>query len=112
MDTLWQDVRQGLRMLRLSPAFTATVALTLGLGIGANAAVFSIVNTLLLRPLPVVDPGNLYVLGSTHQDSERPHQVSWSDYVDYGDRSGIFSDLAACAISFAGLSERLPSRGC
>ena len=56
MESIWQDVRQGFRVLVKSRAFTATVVLTLGLGIGANAAVFSIVNTLLLRPLPVSDP--------------------------------------------------------
>jgi len=104
MDTLRQDVRQGLRMLTKSPGFTATVILTLGLGIGANAAVFSIVNTLLLRPLPISDPGNLYIIAVKHQDNEQPHQVSWSDYVDYRDRSGVFSDLAAYSIGFAGLS--------
>ena len=104
METLWQDVRQGLRILLKSPAFTATVVLTLGLGIGANAAVFSIINTLLLRPLPVAQPDNLYVIGVLHQDNEQPHQVSWSDYVDYRDRSGVFADLAAYSIGFAGLS--------
>jgi predicted permease len=104
MHTIWQDVRQGLRGLTATPGFAATIVLTLGLGIGANAAVFSIVNTLLLRPLPVVDPGNLHVLSVTHQDNEQPHQVSWSDYVDYRDRAGVFSDLAAYAIGFAGLS--------
>src|SRR3954471_6494878 len=104
MGTIWQDVRQGFRMLCRSPAFTATVVLTLGLGIGANAAVFSIVNILLLRPLPVSDPANLYVVAVTHQDNERAHHVSWADFVDYRDRSGVFSDLAAYAISFAGLS--------
>src|SRR3990167_11189817 len=104
MELLWQDIRQGLRTLGKSPSFTATVALTLGLGIGANAAVFSIINTLLLRPLPVADAANLYVLAVTHKDNEQPHQVSWADYVDYRDDSDVFSDLAAYAISFAGLS--------
>jgi predicted permease len=104
MHSLWQDVRQGARMLVKSPAFTATVVLTLGLGIGANAAVFSIVNTLLLTPLPVADPGNLYVVSVTHQDNERPHQVSWADYVDYRDRGTVFSELSAYSIGFAGLS--------
>jgi hypothetical protein len=104
MESIWQDVRHGLRMLVKSRAFTATVVLTLGLGIGANAAVFSIVNTLLLAPLPVSDPRNLYVVSVTHQDNQQPHQVSWADYVDYRDRAGVFSDLAAYSISFAGLS--------
>lgn len=104
MGTLWQDVRQGLRVLGKTPSFTIAVALTLGLGIGANAAVFSIINALLLRPLPVADPTNLYVLSVSHQDNDRPHQVSWADYVDYRDRAGVFSDVAAYQIDFAGLS--------
>ena len=104
MDSLWQDVRHGLRALVRAPAFTITVALTLALGVGANAAVFSIINTLLLRPLPVSDPDNLYVLGVVHQDNEQPHGLSWADYVDYRDRSGVFGDTAAYSINFAGLS--------
>ena len=104
MDSIWQDVRHGFRVLARSRAFTATVVLTLGLGIGANAAVFSIVNTLLLRPLPVSDPSNLYLVSVTHQDNQQPHQVSWADYLDYRDRAGVFSDLAAYSIGFAGLS--------
>src|SRR5512143_4130787 len=104
MGTLWQDVRHGLRGLGKAPSFTITVALTLGLGIGANAAVFSIINALLLRPLPVADPANLYLVSVSHQDNERPHNVSWADYVDYRDRSGVFSDLAAFQIGFSGFS--------
>ena len=104
MGTLWQDVRHGLRGLGKAPSFTITVVLTLGLGIGVNAAVFSIINALLLRPLPVADPTNLYVLSVSHQDNDRPHQVSWADFVDYRDRAGVFSDAAAYSIDFAGLS--------
>jgi len=104
MNTIWQDVRQGLRMLGKSPGFTLSIALTLGLGIGANAAVFSIVNTLLLKPLPVREPNNLYLLTVSHPDNEQPHNLSLLDYVDYRDRSGVFSELAAYQINFAGLS--------
>jgi hypothetical protein len=104
MGTFWQDVRQGCRMLIKNPAFTATVILTLGLGIGANAAVFSIVNTLLLRPLPIADPQNLFVLSVHHEDNEQPHGLSWDDYVDYRDKTSVFSDVAAYGIGFAGLS--------
>src|SRR3989304_10620634 len=104
MGTLWQDVRQGIRVLGKAPSFTIAVALTLGLGIGANAAVFSTINARLPRPFPVADPTNLYVLSVSHQDNARPHQVSWADYVDYRDRAGVFSDVAAYQINFAGLS--------
>jgi predicted permease len=104
MEHLWSDIRHGARILGKSPGFTLTVALTLGLGIGANAAVFSIVNTLLLRPLPVSDPGNLFVLGTTHQDNEQPHQVSYKDFLDYREERGVFSEAAAYAIGFAAVS--------
>ena len=104
MEKLWQDMRLGVRMLLKNAGFTLTVALTLGLGIGANAAVFSVVNTLLLRPLAVTDPYNLYVLASIHDDNPEMHGVSWLDYLDYRSHSDVFSDLAACSIAFVGLS--------
>lgn len=91
-------------MLAKSPGFTLTVSLTLGLGVGANAAVFSIVNRLLLRPLAVSDPYNLHLLTIVHQDNEQPHQVSWADYQDYKSRSDVFADLAAYSIGFAAVS--------
>ncbi len=57
---LRQDVRLAVRILRRSPGFAAVVILTLGLGIGANAAIFGVINSLLLRPLPVADPHRLF----------------------------------------------------
>ena len=63
MTKLMQDVRYGVRQLRKTPAFTITVLLTLALGIGANAAIFTLVNALLLKNLPVTDPGTLVRLG-------------------------------------------------
>src|SRR5438477_11695424 len=83
MDSVWMDVRLGFRTLLKAPLFTIAVVLTLGLGIGANAAVFTIVNRLLLRPLPVRDPGGLYVLAVQHEGNQDPHTVSWPDYQDY-----------------------------
>src|SRR5215203_5920864 len=104
MDSLWQDARLGVRALLKAPLFTTAVVLTLGLGIGANAAVFTIVNRLLLKPLPVRDAAGLYVLAVQHDGNEDPHNVSWLDYLDFKDKSGAFADLAAYEVNFVGLS--------
>jgi putative ABC transport system permease protein len=64
METIWQDVRLTLRLVRRSPGFAAIIVLTLALGIGANAAIFGVVSGLLLRPLPVADPHRLVTISS------------------------------------------------
>src|SRR5271167_1110624 len=63
MQTLRQDIAYALRQMRLSPVFTLTVMLTLALGIGATTAIFSLIHTVMLKSLPVVDPSSLYRIG-------------------------------------------------
>ena len=77
-DSVWNDVRLALRMVRRSPGFTATVALTLALGIGANAAIFGVINSLLLRPLPVADPHRLVTISSDAAIARGQAGVPWS----------------------------------
>ena len=63
MSTVWRDVRYAVRLLRVSPAFTLVAALSLALGVGANTAIFSLVNEFLLRSLPVTSPEQLVLFG-------------------------------------------------
>ena len=82
-DQFWQDVRYGLRMLQRSPGFTAVAVLTIALGIGANAAVFSWIEGLLIRPYPAVShQERMYALvGSSRSDPGNP-DISWPDFLD------------------------------
>ncbi|MEK6321126.1 MAG: ABC transporter permease [Acidobacteriota bacterium] len=92
METLWQDLRYGFRVLRASPGFAAVAVLSLALGIGANTSIFSVVNAALLRPLPVTEPDRLmFVFNGTRT---APWGVSsYPDYIDYRDKNEVFSDL-------------------
>jgi putative ABC transport system permease protein len=96
MDTLLHDLRYGARMLLKTPAFTFVAVLALALGIGANTAIFSVVNAVLLRPLPYADPDRLVLLWqytSRLPDLDRMF-VSYPDYLDWRDQNQAFEHLA------------------
>jgi putative ABC transport system permease protein len=97
MAVLWREVRFAIRALRKSPGFTAVAILTLALGIGPNTAIFSVVQGVLLRPLPFVHPENLVQIWNTYSLLPAFPQVELSpgDFVDFKKRATSFSDMAA-----------------
>jgi putative ABC transport system permease protein len=97
LETLAQDVRYGLRMLRKSPGFTMVAVLTLALGIGANTSIFSVVNGVLLRPLPFPKQEQLMMLWEKDKDGLRSN-TSWATYTDWNTENHSFTGIAA--ISF------------
>ena len=97
-DEVVQDLRFGLRMLVKNPTFTTVAVLTLALGIGANTAVFTFVNALLLRPLAgVTQPDRLVQLGRQYPDKAYLSDSSYPDFVDYRDENTVLSGVAAVA---------------
>jgi predicted permease len=100
IQTLWQDLRYGVRMLMKNPGFTTVAVLTLALGIGANAVVFGVLNALILRPLNVPHAESLY--GIQHGNEASSYQ-SYLDYLDLRDRNRSFDGLAAYNGAQAGL---------
>src|ERR1700683_5145393 len=113
MGTLLQDLRYGARMLRKSPGFTIVAVLTLALGIGANTAIFSVVNGVLLRPLPFRDPSRLVLIAE--KSSFPIISTSYENYLDWRDQSHSFESMEATragsiTLTGAGEPERLNVR--
>ena len=109
MGTLLQDLKYGLRMLAKNPGFTAMAVLTLALGIGANTAMFSVANAVLLEPLPYKDAGRLVTLWWTNTawGSSAPGSVCDPDYVEWRTQNQVFEDMAA----FRGMTSNLTGVG-
>ncbi|PYU77032.1 MAG: ABC transporter substrate-binding protein [Acidobacteria bacterium] len=108
MQTLWQDLRYGVRLLKKNPGFTVVAVLTLAVAIGANAVVFSALNGLILRPLNVPHAESLYL---TQRGRDKALNQSYPDYLDLRDRNRSFDGLVAYNISQAGLDTgKNPSR--
>jgi len=94
-DSFLQDLRFSIRSLRSSPGSAAVAIVTLGLGIGATAAIFSVVNTFLFRPLPVENPGELVIVANRSDMVEFPHGISWPDFEDYRRENDVFESMIA-----------------
>src|SRR5499426_1088108 len=111
LEVLWQDLRYGLRTLGRNPGFATVAALTLALGIGANTAIFSVVNAVLLRPLPYSEPERLVTLAYYHAMSgfEAAHEP---DFLEWREQGKAFEEVAAYTyrtvdLSGSGEAERL-----
>jgi predicted permease len=114
-EQTWQDVCFGLHMLRKSPGFTATAILTLALGIGANTAIFSMMDKVLLQSLPVRNPGDLVVISSLVPKSGENDSFSYPMYQDLRDKSDVFDGVLAIGgaqmnASYGGESEHIRGR--
>jgi putative ABC transport system permease protein len=97
MTGLLQDLRYALRQLRKSPGFTAVAAITLALGIGANTAIFSIVNAVLIRPLPYPNANQLVMVWERQASSAETQNVtSPATFLNWKERNTVFENLAAC----------------
>jgi predicted permease len=104
MRTLFQDIRYGMRMLLKNPVMTTVAALTLALGIGANTTIFSAVNGLMLRPLPVANADRLVVFDGQAQGAANPFsQFPFPDFQDIRSQADGFSDVLGYTLSLAGM---------
>jgi predicted permease len=113
METIWQDLRFGFRQLRKSPGFTCVALLSLTLGIGANAVIFSVISTFLLRPLPIAHPERVFAVNQIKQRNLSDSQnMSYPNYKDLRDRNEVLSGMAVyrfapMSVSHNGTNERI-----
>jgi len=116
IEGIWQDVRYGLRSLAKNPGFTAVAVLALALGIGANSAIFSVVNAILLRPLPYKDPDRLVMVWEDRSKNGYPRDTpAAGNFHDWREQNQVFEGMAAVAnqsfnLTGSGEPERVDGR--
>lgn len=116
METLIKDIRYGLRSLLKSPGFTAIAVMTLALGIGANTAIFSVVNAVVLRPLPYADADRLVMMwGTTARDGNQEQPISFADFNDLRTQTGSLTNISGVSpawnFTLTGAGEPEPVQG-
>ncbi len=112
MQTLWRDLRYGARMLLNKPGFTLIAVITLALGIGANSAIFSVVETVLLRPLPFIEQERLIVAWKSDETSANAFvEISIPEFNDWRSQNQVFEHLAAMTTTVYGFNYMLIGRG-
>ena len=104
MGNFWQDVRFALRTMGKAPAFTIIAVVALGLGMAVNTTIFSVINGMLLRPLPVPHAEQLTVLAMRQGNTTGFQAFSYPDYQDLSRQTSVFSDVFAYRITLAALS--------
>jgi predicted permease len=113
LDTLWQDLRYGARQLRSNRGFTAVAVLTLALGIGANTAIFSVINSVLLRPLPFKEPARVVELLET-EEAPGTYPLNGADYLDWQAQNRTFEATSlyswTASMSASGATEPEPAK--
>jgi putative ABC transport system permease protein len=98
MNSLWQDVRFGARMLVKNPVVTLVAVITLTLGIGANTAIFSVVNAVLIHSLPYGDSDRLVTVWEKRADRDQ-NVINLGNFFDWKEKNRVFEDMAAFYIS-------------
>jgi len=104
MHSFWQDLRYAARTLRNSPGFTIIAIVTLGLGMAVNTTIFSVINGILLRPLPVPHAEQITVLAMKQDGAQNFERFSYSDYLDIRQQAEVFSDVFAERATLVGLT--------
>src|SRR5579864_5930880 len=105
VEVLLQDLQYGARMLRMNPSFTLIAVVTLALGMGATTAIFSVVDSVLLRPLPYKDPSRLVVVWENFIRLNHPHNVAApANFLDWQSQNTVFEGMAAMADTRANLT--------